>query len=111
MYHSPHPMVRHQPISTTSDQGFVVTYIAKSYDAPHQSLKPSLQYYIRAGSDFVPTPHAVLAGLFGRRRQPFFSAGGAVPGQNWSLFLQICKESSSIDSFKLAPQSLTEPLT
>ena len=28
------------------------------------------QYYIRAGSDFVPTPHDVLAGMFGRRPQP-----------------------------------------
>src|SRR5690606_38453066 len=28
------------------------------------------QYYIRAGSDFIPTPHHVLAGMFGRRPQP-----------------------------------------
>lgn len=67
----PHPMVRHHAIGGNSGRGFVVTFIGKSYYAPHQCLKPALQYYIRAGSDFVPTPHAVLAGLFGRRPQPF----------------------------------------
>lgn len=66
----PHPMVRHHAIESSSGRGFVATYIAKSYYAPHQCLKPSLQYYIRAGSDFAPTPHAVLSGLFGRRPQP-----------------------------------------
>jgi hypothetical protein len=33
-------------------------------------MLPNKQYYIRAGSDFVPTPHDVLAGMFGRRPQP-----------------------------------------
>ena len=66
----PHSDVRHHAIVTSSkDKGYVVTYIAKSHLAPHQCLKP-LQYYIRAGSDFVPTPHAVLAGMFGRQPQP-----------------------------------------
>jgi len=62
----PHPRVQHVAIESSTDRedGFVLTYISKSYLAPHQCLKP-LQYYIRAGSDFVPTPHAVLMGLFG----------------------------------------------
>lgn len=53
--------------------GFAVTYIPKSNNAPHQVIssgKGQYRYYIRAGSDFVPTPHAVLAGMFGRRPQP-----------------------------------------
>jgi hypothetical protein len=33
-------------------------------------MLPNRQYYIRAGSDFVPTPHDLLAGMFGRRPQP-----------------------------------------
>ena len=67
----PHPMIRQVAFqSSPGDTGFIVTYIAKSYLAPHQSLKHT-RYFIRAGSDFVPTPHAVLAGLFGRRPQPF----------------------------------------
>jgi len=49
--------------------GFVATYIPKSDHAPHQEI-PSRKYYIRAGSDFVPVPHDVLAGMFGRRPQP-----------------------------------------
>jgi hypothetical protein len=66
-----HPLVRHMAIELPSTEvGFAVTHIPKSYLAPHQCLKP-LQYYIRAGSDFVPTPHAVLSGLFGRSPQPF----------------------------------------
>jgi hypothetical protein len=162
----PHPMVRHHPISTSSRQGFVVTYIAKSYYAPHQCLKPSLQYYIRAGSDFVPTPHAVLAGLFGRRPQPFvfhmwcgsppklvsvppdqqgiefnfgIQLGSHGPGLARDLYLNLdfvkpkgntqmwvtpdktnwtgnfafgrMTQLVSMDSFKLAPQSFTQPLT
>jgi hypothetical protein len=67
----PHPFVRSHVIALPSEEGFVATLIAKSYYAPHQSLKPNLQYYIRAGSEFLPTPHAVLMGLFGRRPQPF----------------------------------------
>jgi len=51
-------------------KGFVVTYVPESNRAPHQVVGKQ-QYYIRAGSDFVPTPHQVLAGLFGRRPQPY----------------------------------------
>lgn len=47
-------------------KGYVVTYIPKSDLPPHQSLRHK-KYYIRAGSDFVPTPHEVLAGMFGKR--------------------------------------------
>ncbi len=50
-------------------KGYVAQLIPKSLNAPHQMILKR-QYYIRAGSDFVPTPHDVLAGLFGRRPQP-----------------------------------------
>lgn len=66
----PHSLVQHVTIESAAGRGFVVTLIPKSSFAPHQTVKP-LQYYIRAGSDFVPTPHGVLAGLFGRSPQPF----------------------------------------
>lgn len=46
--------------------GFVITLIPKSDAAPHQSVVTK-HYYIRAGSDFVPTLHDVLAGMFGRQ--------------------------------------------
>jgi len=67
----PHASVRHHPIVTADSGtgGFVVTIIPKSGHAPHQVTGRN-QYYIRAGSSFVPTPHAVLAGMFGRRPQP-----------------------------------------
>lgn len=37
--------------------------------APYQTVG-ELSYYIRAGSNFVRAPHAVLSGMFGRRPQP-----------------------------------------
>jgi hypothetical protein len=55
-----------------SEKGYVATLVPFSNLAPHQCVKPAgvFQYYIRAGSSFMPTPHGVLAGLFGRRPQP-----------------------------------------
>jgi hypothetical protein len=70
----PHNGVLNTPIpDVSSPSGFAVTYIPQSNHAPHQVIR-RLQYYIRAGSDFVPTPHQVLAGLFGRRSQPYIYA-------------------------------------
>lgn len=61
----PHGGVRHHAIP----EGFVVTLIPSGLHAPYQTVG-DLSYYIRAGSNFAKTPHAVLAGLFGRRPQP-----------------------------------------
>jgi hypothetical protein len=49
--------------------GIVATYVPKSSHAPHQ-LAGEGKYVIRAGSDFVPAPHGVVAGLFGRPPHP-----------------------------------------
>jgi hypothetical protein len=65
----PHTCVENHVIEKADGKGFVVTLIPKSDATPHQSVQ-NKQYYIRAGSDFVPTPHDVLAGMFGRRPQP-----------------------------------------
>jgi hypothetical protein len=65
----PHSGVRNGVVLIAGSQsGYVVTYVPKSDHAPHQ-IVGKLQYYIRAGSDFVPTPHQVLAGMFGKRPQ------------------------------------------
>ncbi len=64
-----HTGVEHWSVDTDSGSGFVATYIPKSELAPHQSIGDS-RYYMRAGSSFLPVPHAVLAGMFGRRPQP-----------------------------------------
>jgi hypothetical protein len=58
--------------SNGSSGGFVASLIPNSHLAPHQALQPpgKLQYYMRAGSNFVAVPHAILAGMFGRRPQP-----------------------------------------
>lgn len=49
--------------------GFVAMYVPKSFMGPIRGLVGE-QYYIRAGSDFVPAPHDVLAGMFGHAPQP-----------------------------------------
>lgn len=73
----PHTTVRqHYIISDDEGNGYVATLIPKSTHVPHQVVahgvhgKSQYHYYIRAGSSFERTPHAVLAGMFGRRPQP-----------------------------------------
>lgn len=62
------PNVVHAAVPTDSGpSGFVVSLVPRSHLAPHQCVKP-LNYFMRAGSNFVPVPHGVLQGLFGRRR-------------------------------------------
>lgn len=39
-------------------------------NVPIQTLFPKQEFYIRAGSNFSPTPRSVLAGLFGSRPHP-----------------------------------------
>ena len=56
--------------STLTAGGFVVTLIEAGADVPIQSLYPKpARYYMRVGSSFGEVPHAVLAGMFGRRPQ------------------------------------------
>ncbi len=54
---------------SSANGGFVATLIPGSAHAPHQ-LTQEKRYLIRVGSNFEPVPHAVLAGMFGRRPQP-----------------------------------------
>ena len=66
----PHTGVQNHPLEIDAEgKGFVITYVPKSEHAPHQEIQLR-KYYIRAGSDFIPTPHDVLAGMFGKRPQP-----------------------------------------
>lgn len=68
-----HAGVRNVPITSAGGTaGFVVSLVPKSNAAPLQALV-GLQYYMRAGSDFVPVPHGILAGMFGRRPEPNLS--------------------------------------
>lgn len=61
--------VRSVAIVADSGTGVVATFVPKSSHAPHQ-LAGEGKYVIRAGSDFVPAPHGVVAGLFGRPPHP-----------------------------------------
>lgn len=65
-----HNGVRNHIISTDKDgNGFVATYIPKSEITPLMTTSNST-IYIRSGSNNVPAPYAVIAGMFGKRPQP-----------------------------------------
>lgn len=65
-----HNKVRNHIISTDENgDGFIVTYIPKCEIAPLMSTTNGA-IYIRSGSNNVPAPYAVIAGMFGRRPQP-----------------------------------------
>jgi hypothetical protein len=67
----PHSNVENVPLLDASGAGgFLITYVPTGLHVPYQTLYPKQEYYIRAGSTFQPTPHGVLAGMFGRAPQP-----------------------------------------
>ncbi|MFV0626445.1 MAG: helix-turn-helix domain-containing protein [Alphaproteobacteria bacterium] len=65
-----HNRVRNHIISEDENgDGFVATLIPKSELSPLMSTFGN-NFYIRSGSNNVPAPYAVLAGMFGQRPQP-----------------------------------------
>lgn len=65
-----HNKVRNHIISADKNgDGFVATYIPKSDIAPLMTTVGNT-IYIRSGSNNVPAPYSVIAGMFGRRPQP-----------------------------------------
>ena len=64
-----HGGIIHHVIPDSDDTGYVVTLVPMSNQAPLQTVY-NKRYYMRAGSSFEPVPHAVLAGMFGRRPHP-----------------------------------------
>lgn len=65
-----HNGVRNHIVSVDDNgDGFVATYIPKSEMAPLMTTIGNV-FYIRSGSNNVPAPYSVLAGMFGRPPQP-----------------------------------------
>ncbi|MDY4840740.1 MAG: ATP-binding protein [Alphaproteobacteria bacterium] len=65
-----HNKVRNHIISADENgDGFIATYIPKSDIAPLMTTTGNT-IYIRSGSNNVPAPYSVIAGMFGRRPQP-----------------------------------------
>lgn len=65
-----HNKVRNHIISCDENgDGFIATFIPKCEIAPLMSTTNGA-IYIRSGSNNVPAPYAVIAGMFGRRPQP-----------------------------------------
>jgi hypothetical protein len=66
----PHQHVQNEVIhSIDTKEGYVISFIPKSNLCPHQTVGDS-KYFIRAGSSFMPSPHGVLAGMFGKSPRP-----------------------------------------
>jgi hypothetical protein len=67
----PHAGVRTLFIGDGGDAtaGFVATLVPQADEGPLRAVVGD-QYLLRAGSAFMPVPHDVLAGMFGRRPQP-----------------------------------------
>lgn len=64
-----HNRVRNHIVSVDENgDGYVATYIPKSEVAPLMTTIGNT-FYIRSGSNNVPAPYSVLAGMFGRRPQ------------------------------------------
>ena len=51
-----------------TNEGLVITIIPKGNDRPYQNIS-DYKYYMRAGDSFMPIPHGVLQGMFGRSPQ------------------------------------------
>ncbi len=65
-----HNKVRNHIVSEDKNgDGFIATYIPKSDITPLMTTVGG-QIYIRSGSNNVPAPYAVIAGMFGKRPQP-----------------------------------------
>lgn len=65
-----HNRLRNHIISVDKNgDGFVATYIPKSELAPLMTTMGN-NIYIRSGSNNVPAPYSVIAGMFGKRPQP-----------------------------------------
>ena len=65
-----HNRVRNHIISVDKNgDGFIATYIPKSEQAPLMTTMGN-HIYIRSGSNNVPAPYSVIAGMFGKRPQP-----------------------------------------
>jgi hypothetical protein len=68
-----------------ASDGFLVTHVPVGLNVPYRTLVEKEEYFIRAGSNFLPAPHAVLAGMFGRIPHPELNlrlrliAGSAIP--------------------------------
>jgi hypothetical protein len=70
----PHDGVRHHMVP----EGFVISLIPAGLHPPYQTVG-DLSYFIRAGTNFARAPHAVLAGMFGRKPQPLIKEHYIVP--------------------------------
>lgn len=65
-----HNKVRNHIINIDENgDGYIATYIPKADVAPLMSTVGN-SIYIRSGSNNVPAPYSVIAGMFGRRPQP-----------------------------------------
>lgn len=90
-----------------SREGIVGTHIPAGLSVPFRGVPDGAKdFYIRAGSNFEPVPHAVLAGLFGRRPQPIIT--GRFRPQRPSIALYKQFNASGEVSFRVDLELMNE---
>jgi hypothetical protein len=94
-------------------EGFVVTLVRAGIHMPYAgAVKGADNYFMRAGSSFLPVPHSLLAGMFGRRPQPVvrgtlasappqWDAGGSTVRLHFDLILRNEGRGMAKDLFAL----------
>jgi hypothetical protein len=61
----------HVVLDNSGTDGFLITLIPEAEGAPFKAvIKGTDDYYMRAGSSFLPVTHGLLAGMFGRKPSP-----------------------------------------
>ena len=87
----PHPTVESFVIKEgNSNKGFIITIIPKYEGLPIQVID-GYQFYMRSGDSFIPIPHGILTGMFGKRPNPHLIVYFMIPEEN-----NVVKENNAL---------------
>lgn len=96
------------PAGPGGTRGIVVSHVPPGFDVPLYGVPSGARnYYMRAGSSFLPVPHGVLAGMFGRKPQAAITLDASVRifdfesmlSLTFSLFLNNSGRASAEDLY------------
>ena len=71
--------VQHKKIEEKDDVGYIITYVPKSYSAPHMANFASKYYYKRLGDSFFQCEHYDIMDILGRKKSPVLEIGVSKP--------------------------------
>lgn len=62
--------IQHKKIEVNKDEGFIITYIPKSENAPHMAIFSEKHYYKRSGDSFYICEHYDILDMLNRNISP-----------------------------------------